>query len=173
MIKQRNKTYFSRDTRGNRLAHLAVNGTKDRAVLLADDLERILEAGWSTNWSLESTGGRHRYVLVWARGPSGKPRTLTVARLVAQAGKGQVVRYADGNRLNLRRENLLVRKGTAWMPVDALTVPGASKSSGQKILPEISERASNPSEPRRSPRTPHVRAGGPGYSNTTRGQAHG
>ena len=171
MTKQRATTYYTRDARGNQLAHVAVNGTRDRAVLHADDLARILDEGWSPHWSLQNTGC-HRYVLVWAHGPKGKPRTLTVARLVANAGKGEIVRYADGDRLNLRRDNLLVRKGTAWTPVDTLRAPGVATASGLKCSAEISVRGSNTEERQGSPRAPLVPVGRLGEFRPTGGQSH-
>jgi hypothetical protein len=119
-MKQRTMTTFTTDTKGRRIAHVGLFGGDDRATLYADDLERILAAGWSPNWFLTSTGGRFRYVLVNALNPKGNRRSLTVARLVAEVNKGQLVKYADGDRLNLLTDNLLVRKGTAWTSLEAL-----------------------------------------------------
>lgn len=119
-VKERAQTTFSTDTEGQLVAHVALFGNEHVVTLYAEDLDRILADGWSPNWFLTSTGGHIRYVLVNARSPKGAPRSLTVARLVAQVGKGQMVAYADGDRLNLRRDNLLVRRGTAWTPVEAL-----------------------------------------------------
>jgi len=121
--KQRATTIFTIDSNRRRLAHVALAETDQRVTLYAHDLERVLAAGWSPFWSYTRTGkpgSRRRYVLVNARNPKDGQRTLTVARLVAEAGKRQVVRYVDGDTLNLRRENLLVQKGIAWMAVETL-----------------------------------------------------
>lgn len=111
---------YTIDADGQRLAHVALARTDQRATMYAEDLAQVLAAGWSPHWSLANTGGRFRYVLVYARNPKGRGRSLTVARLIAGVGKGQLVKYADGDRLNLRRENLLVQKGTAWTPLEAI-----------------------------------------------------
>jgi hypothetical protein len=118
--QKRTETTFSIDAFGQHIAHVTLYGNEHVVSLYVEDLHRILGDGWSPNWFLTSTGGRHRYVLVNARSPKGAPRSLTVARLVARVGKGQMVAYADGDRLNLRRDNLLVRRGTAWTPLEAL-----------------------------------------------------
>lgn len=146
-VKERSQTTFSTDTAGQRIAHVALFGNEHVVTLYAEDLDRVLADGWSPNWFLTSTGGRNRYVLVNARSPKGTPRSLTVARLVAQVGKGQMVAYADGDRLNLRRDNLLVRKGTAWTPLEALqpkkgalTTPcGASEQTPQMFTTNFRE----------------------------------
>lgn len=111
---------FTVDSNGRELAHVPLGRGDQRATLYADDYRWIINAGWSTCWTLTNTGGKFRYVLVHALNQNGNCRSLTVARLVAGAGKGQGVSYADGDHLNLCGDNLLVRKGTAWAPMAAL-----------------------------------------------------
>ncbi len=118
--KQRAATIFTTDHDGRRIAHVALAGTNERTKMLAEDLERILTDGYSQFWTLVSTGSRVRYVLVNVLIPKEGQRTTPVARLVARAGKGQIVKYADGDRLNLLPENLLVKKGNARTPVTSL-----------------------------------------------------
>jgi hypothetical protein len=122
-VKHRAPTIFTIDSEGRCLAHVALAETNERATLYAEDLERVLAEGWSPFWSYTSTdksAPHRRYVLVNAIGARGQPRSLTIARLVAKASKGQHVKYADGDRLNLCRENLLVKKGGAWMALESL-----------------------------------------------------
>lgn len=122
-IKHRAPIIFTTDSEGRCLAHVALAETNQRTTLYAEDLERILAEGWSPFWSYTSTNktAPHRkYVLVHAIGANGRRRSLTVARLIAKASKGQRVKYADGDRLNLCPENLLVKKGGAWMPLESL-----------------------------------------------------
>ena len=108
-IMQQAPTTFTTDADGQRLAHVALANTNQRATLYAEDLDRLLAAGWSPYSHCYETNGRHRYVLVRAYTPDGKRgRTMTVARLVADAGKQQRVVYIDGDRANLRRENLCI-----------------------------------------------------------------
>lgn len=102
---------FTTDADGQQLAHVALANTGQRATLYAEDHAWLMGEGWSPYWSLTNTGGRHDYVLANARGPRNNPRTVTVARLIAQAAKGQRVTYADGDHTNLRRDNLRIVKG--------------------------------------------------------------
>jgi hypothetical protein len=105
---------------GQSLVHVALANTTERATMYAEDYERLIDVGYSRHWSLTSTGASARYVLVNARSIKGTKRSLTVARLVADAGKGSRVRYVDGDRLNLRTENLALVKGPARSPADSL-----------------------------------------------------
>ncbi|MGN6383168.1 MAG: hypothetical protein ACTHMK_11265 [Dyella sp.] len=109
---------FTTDATGRRIAHVGLSGTKERAKLLAEDLDRIVAAGYSLLWSFTATGRNRRYVLLQAINPKGRKRTLTVARLITKAGRGQIVKYLDGDRLNLLPENLLVAEGISWTPAD-------------------------------------------------------
>jgi hypothetical protein len=142
--KQRSATTFTTDASGRRIAHVSLSGTQDRCKLLAEDLERILSEGYSPWWSSTSTGGRHRYVLVKAANPRKRERSLTVARLVMEAGKGQVVKYADGDRLNLLPENLLVRKGRAIASVAGLSPGKGVQRDAQEPRAALAKRAKLP-----------------------------
>jgi|GEM_PF-3228268 len=126
---------FTIDSEGRELAHVALANTDQRAVLYAEDYHRILDAGWSRYWSHTNTGGRFRQVLVNAAGPQGRPRSLTVARLVAEAPKGYRVEYIDGDRCNLRRDNLRLVKGGGICRASAAAVhPGTAEFlTGKKV----------------------------------------
>ena len=128
---------FITDNTGVELAKVPLTSRDQHATLYADDYRRLMAAGWSPYWAQASTGKKHEYVLVSARNPKGRRRSLTVARLVAEVGKGLTVSYADGDRLNLRRDNLLIRKGTAWTPVDTLLT---RKGMSDCITPEATQR---------------------------------
>jgi hypothetical protein len=103
---------FTTDADGKQLAHVALANTQQRATLYAEDYKQLMEQGWSPYWSLTNTGGRFEYVLSHAHGSTGTRRTITLARLIAQAAKKQQVKYADGDRTNLRRDNLLIVRGS-------------------------------------------------------------
>lgn len=120
--KQQAPTTFTTDGHGQRLAHVAMANTDQRATLYADDLDHLLAAGFSAHWQWCKTNPRFRYVLAYARTPAGKQRTITIARLIAGAGKGQVVEYIDGDRANLRRDNLRIVRGSGrtQTPADAI-----------------------------------------------------
>jgi hypothetical protein len=139
--KQQAAPTFTIDASGQRLAHVALSGTTERTTLYADDLENLQAAGWSRHWSLASTGGRFRYVLAYARNPIDRVRSITVARLIAGAGKGQRVTYADGNRLNLRRDNLRIVTGggNAHTPAAAIQPSKRLEPQAVPLQPSILE----------------------------------
>lgn len=126
---------FTTDNAGRELAHVPLANREERATLYAEDYRRLMAGEWSPCWQLTNVGWKFPYVLVRALNPKGKHRTLTVARLVAQVGKGQRVSYADGNRLNLRRDNLLIHEGHARTPVEALQ---ARKGNHPEAAPDTS-----------------------------------
>ena len=55
-------------------------------------------------WVFNHVGRGYRYVRLSA--PEVRGAMFAVARIIAQAGAGESVHYLDGNRLNLRRDNL-------------------------------------------------------------------
>ena len=135
-IKQQAVPEFTIDAEGQELAHVALAGSTERATMYAEDYRRIVGANWSLHWSFTSTGREHKYVLVNARSAEGHARTLTVARLVVDAPRGRRVYYADGNRLNLRRDNLSLHK-----------VRGAVKCAAADVLPSWEALLASGTEP--------------------------
>ena len=81
------------------------------ARLLAAEFDRVIAAGFSTSWTLNHNGRGCCYVRCAHRNATG--RLVSVPRIVADAGSGEVVKYRDGNRLNLRRDNLELDAGRA------------------------------------------------------------
>jgi hypothetical protein len=143
--KQRAATIFTTDHEGRRIAHVALTGTQGSAKLLADDLERILMDGYSPCWAYTRTGGDRWYVQLQTYNANGRPRSVTIARLITDAVRGQSVGYIDGDRLNLLPENLLMKKGGAWVAVDRLQprkVRSAATLPGEALRqPEASPAA--------------------------------
>lgn len=74
------------------------------------DFEQWTAEGRSTRWLLNGAGG-YEYVRVhdpeWAGG------LVSVARLLLRAKDGRIVKYANGDRLDLRRSNLWMTDGYA------------------------------------------------------------
>lgn len=143
------------DADGQQLVHVALANTDQRATLYAEDFQRWLAAGFPLFWSFVNTGGRFQYVLANVRSPSNSARTVPVARWIADAGKGQRVSYADGDRLNLRRDNLVVVKGggaakaaAAWLKPNDGTPP-RRKPKAQK-----QDAHAAPVRPSETPRAP-------------------
>lgn len=76
-----------------------------------DAFEQLVALGLSHLWTFNYAGGR-----TWGYVRASAPgyRLLTIARLIAEAGKRQQVKYLDGDPMNLLPENLrVIAKGTA------------------------------------------------------------
>lgn len=102
------------DADGQRLAHVALANSQQRATLYAEDFERLMAAGFSAHWQYTEDGRGSAYPTVSAYTREGQQRMVPVARLIVGAGHGERVRASDGRTLNLRRENLDVYLGAAW-----------------------------------------------------------
>ncbi|NII11548.1 hypothetical protein [Oleiagrimonas sp. C23AA] len=107
------------DEDGNEIAQVLCTSSDHPVVLELAVLRRLQKQGWTDRWACASDGHGNRYVVTYCRDIEGRTSVTTVARLVVGAEKGQRVRYRDGNRLNLRRENLYVEKGPARMAAHA------------------------------------------------------
>lgn len=161
-LRQQAAPEYTTDQDGQRLAHVELANTDHRATLYAEDYQRLIAAGFSSCWSLTDVGRGLRYVLCSARtltpGRKGR-RSMTVARLVAEAGRGQQVRYLDGNRLNLRRENLAFEQGPAR--VGAAAVPpnlaAALKAAESPATQQPAATSTTDTAPPRKPRCHPVR----------------
>ncbi len=108
--KQR-KPIFTTDADGNAIVLVPLANHASPAKLFADDFDRLMTDGYSDQWTLNTAKGGYSYVRVANSQVAGCLES--VARLVTNAGRGQVVRYRDGNRLNLRQDNLIARNGYA------------------------------------------------------------
>jgi len=90
------------------------------AKLLADDFDRLVSDGVSLAWTFNDNGSGYGYVRTYSGAVAGK--LTSIARLIVNAGRGKVVKYRDGDRLNLRRDNLWIARGPArgQTPSDAV-----------------------------------------------------
>lgn len=85
---------------------------KDAAARIhQQDLNVLVAGGWSVRWLYNASGPGPAYVR--CTNSKVKGNLQTVARLILNASKGQVVRYLDGDHLNLCRDNLYLAKGNA------------------------------------------------------------
>lgn len=137
-MQQAPTTYIT-DADGQRLAHVALANTDQRATLYAEDLERLLAAGFSRFWKHVRDGRGNAYATLSAYTPEGYMREIPVARLIADAKRRKCVRPNDGNTLNLRLENLSKYHGPArfaaadWYPnVEALRAAGIEPTKGPR-----------------------------------------
>lgn len=149
---------FTIDADGQELAHIALTGSTERATMYAEDYRRIAEIGWSTHWSLVRTAGKNKYVLANVRALAGHRRTITVARLVMAAQRGERVSHIDGDKLNLRRDNLSLRKGggTSRFAVASLKPSVAAlREAGTEPQPSIlASKRKQQHKPSGTPRNP-------------------
>ncbi|MET4570171.1 hypothetical protein [Rhodanobacter soli] len=111
--KQQTAPEYTTDADGQQLAHVALANTDQRATLYADDYRRLMDAGFSQHWSLNDNGNGSAYVKANGRRADGRQTKLRIARLIAGAGKGEHVRFADSNSLNLRTDNLRIQRAPA------------------------------------------------------------
>jgi len=107
MHPERTPKFFT-DADGQRCARVPLAKAGMFTVLLVEDLERLMSNHVPLNWFFNLNGKRtHGHVKVAIPGDN----VRAVARLITGAGRGQHVYYRDGNRLNLRRRNLIVAEG--------------------------------------------------------------
>lgn len=78
------------------------------AKLRAEDFADLAERGLGANWFYNSNGGEYRYVRCYNRAAG---NVVGLSRIIARAGRRQQVTYQDGDRTNLRRENLHIEQG--------------------------------------------------------------
>jgi hypothetical protein len=91
------------------------------ALLYKEDFDSLLALGVSPYWC--APNDKQSNVLVAGVGK----RKIGVARLLLDAGNGQIVKYKDGNPLNLKRENL------------ELVANGRGKTRDRDLLPKAVE----------------------------------
>lgn len=99
---------MDRDGKAITLVPLASGGT---AKVFTEDFYRLTAAGFSDQWTANDAGNGYSYVRCARNGATG--RLVTVPRLIMAPPRGYVVRYLDGDRTNLRRDNLCLEKGWA------------------------------------------------------------
>jgi HNH endonuclease len=110
--KQRTPTH-ARDTDLREIVLVPLANHSKPAKIFREDFEALLAAGYSSAWTFNAadSAGTRRYVRcgVWAR----RGNLAIVARLILSSPKGRVVKHRDGDRLNLRRDNLFLAEGRA------------------------------------------------------------
>lgn len=84
---------------------------RNYAVVTEGGYRRALAAGVSPAWVLNSNGKGMTYVRSRSAKSSKASNTLQVARIIADAPPGHVVSHVNGDRLDLRPDNLSVRRG--------------------------------------------------------------
>lgn len=108
-----NQIELTEDDRGLPLVRVQLAKAQAHAVLYLHDYERVQALTGNASWFLNSSGNGHRYVRVW-HAPTA--RNVMVARLILCAER-DTVRYQDSDSLNLRRENLIRPRPTAFRSI--------------------------------------------------------
>lgn len=104
MRKQRMPIY-TRDTDQREIALVPLANHYQPAKILKDDFIALVDAGYSANWTFNDNGSGLQYV----RCKDAKRGNLSsVARLILTPPRNRVIKYRDGNHLNLRRDNLIL-----------------------------------------------------------------
>lgn len=81
------------------------------AMIDRDDYDRFIAEGLSLNWYTTTDRFGNSYVNVY---DNRLRNIVTVARRIMRAGRGEVISYYNGNRLDLRKANLRRGEGRAW-----------------------------------------------------------
>ncbi len=104
-MKRTNEVQFETEHRELALVPLDNEG-RNHAVMYKEDYVYLTELlGLSCTWRMHPNG----YVMAPAY--LAKGGSVTVARVLMDTGAGETIRYMDGDKLNLRRDNLYVIEG--------------------------------------------------------------
>lgn len=99
------------DTDGAAIVLVPLANTSRVAKLLAEDFARLQARGITAQWAFNEAKPGYGYVRCGC--PSAVRGLVTVACLIMEPPRGFNVRYRDGDRTNLRRENLYLTPGAA------------------------------------------------------------
>lgn len=102
----------SEDDKGNPVVRVILGKSRKQVTLDADDYQKLIDRGISTNWFLNRNSSNRAYVRVHAPRLGDTKNTESVQRLIMNPGPSECVRIIDGDTLNLRRSNLkIVKRG--------------------------------------------------------------
>jgi len=101
------KPAVMRDTIDGRQVAFVPLGDGRFAVVDAVDFDQLVAAGVSANWHIGVDDRGADHVRIRSAKPERFP-VVSVARLITGAGPRERITFRDGDRLNLRRENLRV-----------------------------------------------------------------
>lgn len=101
------------DSTGARIVLVPLANSALPAVLDEEDFDRWAARRYSTAWTRTIDREGRDYVVAAHAHSEATGGLITVARVIADAGRGKRVKYRDGNRLNLRRNNLYLEDGYA------------------------------------------------------------
>jgi len=108
--KPKRSPVYTQDRDGKAIVLVPLANHAQPAKLFPEDLELLSSSGLGMAWTFNPAGNGTPYVRAYAN-VHGK--LVTVARLILGVGRGRRVQYRDGDRLNLRRDNLVATQGYA------------------------------------------------------------
>lgn len=115
--KARRAIIATRDAGGREVVHVHL-ARGQVATLDRNAFDRLMRLGVSPNWFLNVAGSGKLYVRASVPVALGWGNNVTVARLIAAPEGKEVVRYRDGDCLNLRHSNLytevFVTRASGW-----------------------------------------------------------
>jgi hypothetical protein len=88
----------------NNLVQVPLDDSDKPAILYESDFALLMDMGVSLRWNYNA--GTMGHVKCYSGG-----RALSIARILVDAGKGEKVQFLNGDRTDLRRDNLVVAKG--------------------------------------------------------------
>lgn len=160
MHKMKRPPIHKRSALGARTVHVPLANNERCAVLDEEDFIWLIANGLTGNWTFNNASPGFSYV----RAPCAKTGNIvTVARLIIGAGRGQAVKYRDGDRMNLRRANLYLsaakhaKHGNPFLGFDEDA--GFSESqTAMHVMPTGTPTSANLRDTRHGPqRTPAAR----------------
>lgn len=105
---------FTTNHYSREIVHIPLSNSLEPAVVDQSDYDRLIAAGLSNQWTWnEFRRGYRKYGYVRCRVSQTKGEKVSLARLIARAKPGMIVKYRDGNPKNLCRNNLVLKKGNA------------------------------------------------------------
>jgi hypothetical protein len=132
----------TQDRDGARIVRVSLANCQATAKLFEVDYEALRAEGITDQWCFNHNGRKHYYVRAYHSGVRGQ--LITIARKIAKASCGIRVLYADGDRLNLRADNLRFDKKPMPRPVKqkkAAIVLGATPAMRALHLSSQSDQA--------------------------------
>lgn len=109
--------YEAIDHDGVKVMKVPLSDGIHEAQLWPQDYRRLADMGFTTGWCFNLAKPGLQYVRIAdSQERFGPGKLVVAARLIMDANIGERVKYRDGNRLNLRRDNLNVIRRTPPQP---------------------------------------------------------
>lgn len=97
-------THFKNPDGNEHVVQVPLDHNEKPATIYEDDFKLLMDMGVSPRWSYNASTMGHVKV-------SCNNKLLSIARILVDAGKGQKVQFLNGDRTDLRRDNLVVASG--------------------------------------------------------------